>query len=183
VWTKVSWESATLGLWFTGLLQRHNAIHSWIFVGRPKTFWMTGYFNPQGFLTSMQQEVARKHQGWALDDVAVFTEVQKMENEEVKEAAPEGVLVYGLFLEGCAWSKKENKLIDSSPKVLFHGIPVLLVTAVLATDKVDKNHYLCPVYRNKRRTGLNFICSVRVRSEDPAMKWILRGVSLLCTKD
>lgn len=46
-WKKISWESTTLGFWFTELLERHTQFHTWIFEGRPNQFWMTGFFNPQ----------------------------------------------------------------------------------------------------------------------------------------
>ncbi len=42
----------------------------------------------------------------------------------------EGVYIYGLFLDGCAWSGKENRLVDSEPKKLYHPLPVLYVTGV-----------------------------------------------------
>ena len=46
-WKKISWDSTTLGFWFTDLLDRNAQFHTWIFEGRPNTFWMTGFFNPQ----------------------------------------------------------------------------------------------------------------------------------------
>ena len=49
----------------------------WLNHGRPVCFWLTGFFNPQGFLTANRQEVCRKHskEGWALDDVVNSTDV------------------------------------------------------------------------------------------------------------
>ncbi|KAF7256141.1 hypothetical protein EG68_07439, partial [Paragonimus skrjabini miyazakii] len=46
-WRKISWESATLGFWFTDLLDRNAQFSTWLFEGRPLSYWMTGFFNPQ----------------------------------------------------------------------------------------------------------------------------------------
>ena len=49
-WLKKSWEASTLGNWFLGLLQRYDQLNKWLNAGRPKAYWMTGFFNPQVLL-------------------------------------------------------------------------------------------------------------------------------------
>jgi dynein heavy chain len=188
VWLRKSWESATLGSWFAGLLTRFDQLFKWLHNGRPKAYWLTGWFNPQGFLTAMKQEVNRKHAAdkWALDDVVMMSEVTHppKDFETLREGASEGVFVYGLFLDGCSWHGKENRLVDSEPKKLNTPLPVLFVTGVQAKDKKKGDHnFLAPTYRVKKRTGLNFIDKFELRTEDPPTKWTLRGVGLLCTID
>jgi len=187
LWVKKSQlEMPTMGAWFSNIVGRAEQLTTWLKGGRPQSFWLTGMFNPQGFLTANRQEVCRKHskEGWALDDVVNLTRVVNMEREEVRKGPDEGVYIYGLFLDGCRWDKPGNKLADSVPKVLFAPLPVLLVTGQLSTEKkADSFSYSSPCYTNKTRRGLNFVFAVDLRSEEPPQKWTLRGVCLLCTKD
>ncbi|KAG7229074.1 hypothetical protein INR49_013193 [Caranx melampygus] len=181
LWRKISWESSTLGFWFTELLERNKQFHSWVFGGRPKTFWMTGFFNPQGFLTAMRQEVTRANKGWALDTVTLHNKVLKQGKEEITASPSEGVYVYGLFLDGAGWDRKNTCLTESSPKVLFIPLPVIHMFAINSSPPVDPKLYFCPIYKKPRRTDLNYITAVVLPSglESPD-HWILRGVALLC---
>lgn len=50
--------------------------------------------------------------------------------ESIRETPLEGVYVYGLYLEGCSWSNKQNCLIEAEPRKLFATLPVLSITAI-----------------------------------------------------
>ena len=144
---EISWLTPSLAAWIKGLLDRHHQLNNWITKERPPSFWLTGFFNPQGFLTAMKQEVTRQKKAlkWSLDEVDYTNEVQKdtiqgddgrIEGKTIPAPA-EGVLIHGLFLEGAAWELKENGepdktrkfLVDSPPKLLFQSFPIILVSA------------------------------------------------------
>uniref|UniRef100_A0A8C6IVA1 Uncharacterized protein n=1 Tax=Melopsittacus undulatus TaxID=13146 RepID=A0A8C6IVA1_MELUD len=182
LWFRISWESATLGFWFTELLERNQQFSCWLRDGRPNQFWITGFFNPQGFLTAMRQETTRMNleKGWALDSVVLHNEVTKMMKEDVVGPPPAdigGVYIYGLFLEGAGWDRKNSKLVD---------LPVVHVYAVSTTalpdpKKQQGNVYSCPVYKKPRRTDLTYIFSLNLKTVQNPDHWTLRGVALLCS--
>ncbi|XP_043921456.1 dynein axonemal heavy chain 5-like [Protopterus annectens] len=190
LWFKISWESATLGFWFTELLERSQQFQTWLFDGRPNQFWMTGFFNPQGFLTAMRQETTRMNlsKGWALDSVILHNDVTRMMKEDVNGPPPAdigGVYIYGLFLDGAGWDRRNIKLMESSPKVLFTSLPVIHVYAVSTTTPLDTKKqqlflYSCPVYKKPRRTDLTYIFSLYLKTVQSPDHWTLRGVALLC---
>jgi hypothetical protein len=180
-WLAVSWESQGLGFWWADMVGRVQQFSAWLADGRPRVFWLAGFFNPQGFLTSVKQEIARAR-GWPLDEVRVTTEVLAKEKETIRHGPEEGVYVHGLFLDGAAWSSNSGKLIEQAPKVLFPPLPVLHITAT-NLPVATAGYYECPVYKVKKRTDLNYIFSVLLRTGegvDPK-KWILRGVCLTCS--
>lgn len=181
LWQKISWDSSTLGFWFTELIDRNGQFHTWCFDGRPVTFWMTGFFNAQGFLTAMRQEVTRAHKGWALDGVILHNDVTRQMKDDITTPPSEGVYVYGLFLEGAGWDKRGSKLIEPKPKVLFEPMPVIHIYAINTTsDKEDTRMYKCPIYKKPRRTDLTYIAAVFLKTNQNPDHWVLRGVALLC---
>ncbi|XP_019756852.1 dynein axonemal heavy chain 8 [Dendroctonus ponderosae] len=180
IWIRGSWEANTLGFWFTELIERDTQFRTWCFGGRPLCFWLAGFFNPQGFLTAMKQEVARAHKGWALDQVSILNDVTKSMKEEINNAPPEGVLIYGLFLDGAGWDRRHSRLMESTNKVLYTVIPVVHVYAINSTDPKPPTLYTCPVYKKARRTGLNFITVLWMQTAKPPEHWCLRGAALLC---
>ncbi|KAK6967902.1 dynein heavy chain 8 axonemal, partial [Biomphalaria glabrata] len=179
-WIRFSWQSSTIGFWFTELLERNAQFFTWIFSGRPNLFWMTGFFNPQGFLTAMRQEVTRAHKGWALDTVTLHNDMTKYYKEDINTSPPEGVFIYGLYLDGAGWDRRSLKLCESQPKVLFIALPVVHIYAINSTAPKDPKLYQCPVYKKPCRTDLTFITTILMRTSQSPDHWILRGVAALC---
>ncbi|XP_018342058.1 PREDICTED: dynein heavy chain 8, axonemal [Trachymyrmex septentrionalis] len=184
MWKARSWESSSLGFWFTELLERNQQFSTWLRSGRPAKFWMTGFFNPQGFLTAMKQEITRMHK-WALDSVMLHNEVLNKIAEEVKAPPPEGVYVYGLFLEGAGWDRRHIRLCESANKVLYVLMPIIHIFALHNTDKISPSNkglklYQCPVYKKPQRTYVLLITSLWLQTLKNSDYWILRGVALLC---
>ncbi|KAJ3342801.1 Dynein heavy chain 5, axonemal [Gonapodya sp. JEL0774] len=182
-WTKISWVSPTLGLWFGELVQRGAQFKAWLEEGRPLVFWLSGFFNPQGFLTAVRQEITRAHQGWALDNVKLAPEVMKQMKEDITAPPAEGVYIHGLFIEGAGWDRKNIRLTESQPKVIFTAMPVVYVNATNSTDDGDPRLYRCPVYKRPKRTDLNYIFDVELKPQPNQSPdyWILRGVGLLAS--
>ncbi|XP_009944314.1 PREDICTED: dynein heavy chain 8, axonemal, partial [Leptosomus discolor] len=179
VWKRVSWDSSTLGFWFSELLERNTQFSAWLYEGRPNVFWMTGFFNPQGFLTAMKQEATRAHKGWALDRVTIHNKVLKENKEEITAPPSEGVYIYRLYLEGAGWDRKNSRLIESTPKILFVQLPVVHIFAVNTISPKDPKLYVCPLYKKPKRTDLNYVTVIYLRTLKPPDHWILRGVALL----
>lgn len=141
---------------------------------------MTGFFNPQGFLTAMRQEVTRGHKGWALDGVVLHNEVMRQYKEDITAQPNEGVYVHGLSLDGAGWDRRNSKLVESPNKVLFSPMPVVWVYAVLVSQGKDPKMYECPVYKKPNRTDLTFITTLTLKTTQSPDHWIRRGVALLC---
>lgn len=184
---EISWLTPTLGGWLEGLRNRYRQLDQWYTQGRPASFWLTGFFNPQGFLTGMKQELTRMKKGeWSLDEVEYKTDVRNevinTDNgtlDRVPNPPSEGVLVHGLYLEGATFSKKSgNKLEDPKPKELYSRFPLLNVSAISTSSSEpmgggrprgeDKSSqvYSCPVYKYKARNDKYLIFRVNLKCDN-----------------
>ena len=118
--------------------------------------------------------------------------------------------MYGLFLEGAGWDRKNTRLHESQNKVIHVQMPVIHIFAInpSVTNSINstntnkrsrlnqisfrtkRNHqisiapynYMCPVYKKSMRTDLHFITMFKLPSNDHPEHWILRGVALLCDR-
>lgn len=196
-----SWIVPTMGGWFSQLLERDNQNRTWLENTRPLSYWLTGFFNPQGFLTAMKQEVTRKYKEkqWALDDMIYHTDVMQIQGfDNVRSAPSEGVYIHGLTMDGAAWAFKQVCLCEPEPKVLFSMLPILHASAnhYREQNKVNKaifphGWFECAIYKFFMRSTVppfeNFwrvnLVNLRCPEGKPPVHWGLRGLALLCNAD
>lgn len=111
----------------------------------------------------------------------IHNDVTRSTREDITSPPTEGVYIYGLFMDGGGWDKRNSKLVEPQPKVLYVTMPVVHVYAVNTKEhSKDPKLYTCPVYKKPRRTDLTFITSLFLKSNQCPEHWIKRGTALLC---
>lgn len=136
-WQKVSYISLkSLASWYKDLHKRVDFMRQWLLKGHPNAYWLSGFFFPHGFMTGILQAYARKHLK-AIDFLKFkFKIMDNVESEskdlnhfdevdEIDEAPPDGVLIYGVYIEGAIWSRESQILEEQRPAVMITKMPVI----------------------------------------------------------
>jgi dynein heavy chain len=204
-WAKSSYPSLKpLGGYVRDLVARLNFLHSWIDNGKPASFWLSGFYFTQAFLTGVRQNYARQ-KGIAIDRLVFDFEMTKIEaadHPSITEPPEIGVYIYGLFMEGMRWDRDKMQLAESVPKKLYDAMPVMQFFPVVTEDKRKIPAFIAPVYKTSERKGIlattghssNFVMSIDLPSDKEWLEpnelkkremphWINRGAALLCSLD
>ena len=198
IWQKSGYPSLKpLGGWMLDYQLRIKMMSTWLKNGEPKTFWLPGFFFPQGFMTGVLQTHARKY-ATAIDSLNFNFEVLvgKEVARDVVESPTDGVYIDGLFVDNAMWNRQGGYLDESKPGVMQSPLPVIhfkpvegyAPPALLA--EADQNEYQCPLYKTSVRAGIlsttgqstNFVLCVGlpIKKGTDSDFWVLQGVALLC---
>jgi len=187
MWEKAAYPSLKpLGDWVTDLIERVEFLADWIQNGPPKSYWLSAFFFPQGFMTAARQTYARKT-ATPIDTLVFRTEIQS--EDKSKLTMPEnGVYIHGLFLQGAKWDSEKGQVGESDPGVQFFYMPVIWLDPVTLDKYVDRNHFKCPLYKTSLRRGTlsttghstNFVLELDLDTSEDPLHWTRRGVALLC---
>ncbi|XP_066516038.1 dynein axonemal heavy chain 6 isoform X2 [Hoplias malabaricus] len=195
-----------LGSWVKDLALRTSFIQSWVTKGQPKSFWISGFFFPQGFLTGALQNHARKY-NLPIDelnfcfnvlpnyrDQATVTETLKnlgadgeLELDQELPSVEDGVLVHGMFMDASRWDDEKMVMEDALPREMNPTLPVVHFKPQ-QNYTPDSSLYQAPLYKTSARAGTlsttghstNFVVTVLLPSDRPSDYWISKASALLC---
>ncbi|KAK1792527.1 hypothetical protein P4O66_012465 [Electrophorus voltai] len=195
-----------LGSWVRDLTLRTAFIDSWVTRGQPKSFWISGFFFPQGFLTGVLQNHARKY-NLPIDDLnfrfnmvpayrdqAVVSERSKnlspgmeLDLDQELPAVEDGVLVHGMFMDASRWDDAGMVMDDALPRVTNPMLPVVHFEP-RRNYVPEPSLYHAPLYKTSARAGTlsttghstNFVVTVMLPSNRPSDYWISKASALLC---
>ena len=191
IWEKVSFASLkTLASWVRDMTFRVAFMRKWVIEGQPAAFPLPVFFFPQGFMTASLQTYAREHQE-AIDGLSFEFEVLRngLQPELITEAPADGVIIFGLFLEGARFDHETWKVADSKPGRMYDLLPAIYFKPAV-DHKQAPSTYACPVYKTAVRKGVlsttgmstNYVVPIElpINEGEPEQKWILAGVAALC---
>uniref|UniRef100_A0A8C6R3K0 Dynein, axonemal, heavy chain 6 n=1 Tax=Nannospalax galili TaxID=1026970 RepID=A0A8C6R3K0_NANGA len=207
LWSNTAYPSLKpLGSWVKDLILRTAFVDLWLKGGQPKSFWISGFFFPQGFLTGTLQNHARKYNlpidelsfkynviPTYRDQAAVIEAAKSMCFGEVlpmdlELPTPEdGVLVHGMFMDASRWDDKEMVIEDALPGQMNPMLPVVHFEPQQNYEPVG-TLYHSPLYKTEARAGTlsttghstNFVVTVLLPSKRSKDYWIAKGSALLC---
>ncbi|XP_052028538.1 LOW QUALITY PROTEIN: dynein axonemal heavy chain 6 [Apodemus sylvaticus] len=207
LWSNTAYPSLKpLGSWVKDLILRTAFVDLWLKRGQPKSFWISGFFFPQGFLTGTLQNHARKY-NLPIDELSFKYNMIPVYRDQatVIEAAkdiqfgtelpmdkelpsPEdGVLVHGMFMDASRWDDKDMVIEDALPGQMNPMLPVVHFEPKQNYEPLQ-TLYHSPLYKTGARAGTlsttghstNFVVTVLLPSKRISDYWIAKGSALLC---
>ncbi|XP_066123630.1 dynein axonemal heavy chain 6 [Saccopteryx bilineata] len=207
LWSNTAYPSLKpLGSWVKDLILRTSFVDLWLKRGQPKSFWISGFFFPQGFLTGTLQNHSRKY-NLPIDELSFkynmiptyrdqaavieaakivkFGEVLPMDLELPSPA--DGVLVHGMFMDASRWDDNEMVIEDALPGQMNPALPVVHFEPQQNYEP-SPTLYHSPLYKTGARAGTlsttghstNFVVTVLLPSKRSKDYWIAKGSALLC---
>lgn len=193
LWADASYPSLKpVDAYIDDLCARVTFFEDWFDAGAPpQDFWLPGFFFTQSFLTGALQNFARKYR-IPIDTLEFGFSVtarvgEKQEKPSTTEGKKEyfivdrpedGVIVWGLFLDGAAWEGGANgALSDPKPKELFSVAPSIWIKPIereaaaaeaaardeavimarangVVASEMPRQVYDCPMYKTSERRGV-----------------------------
>ncbi|XP_074253751.1 dynein axonemal heavy chain 6 isoform X3 [Saimiri boliviensis] len=172
LWSNTAYPSLKpLGSWVKDLILRTSFVDLWLKRGQPKSYWISGFFFPQGFLTGTLQNHARKY-NLPIDELSFKYNIIPTYRDQaaVMEAAktvqfgqelpmdmelpsPEdGVLVHGMFMDASRWDDKEMVIEDALPGQMNPMLPVVHFEPQQNYEP-SPTLYHSPLYKTGARAG------------------------------
>ncbi|CAH1393775.1 unnamed protein product [Nezara viridula] len=189
-WAKVSYPSLKpLGSYIVDFIKRLNFLETWFREGKPESFWLSGFFFTQAFLTGAMQNFARKYK-IPIDKITFDFSILK--DVEYQGPPPDdGVIVYGIYVVGARWDKERHCLSEPHFKMLSDELPRIWIMPIVREKLDEANRYVCPLYKTSERKGTlsttghstNYVLPILLETEEEPKHWIKRGVASLCQLD
>lgn len=205
-----SYPPSFLCILIAQFLSATKNVQKWYEEGPPITFWISGFYFTQAFLTGSRQNYARKYQ--IPIDLLIYDFIVLKPDTVFRAAPKDGVYVYGLFLDGARFNVQLMTLDESFPKVLYENMTPVNISSLshliflplhllfqslffqlwlvpMKKEEIEeRTTYLCPVYKTSERRGVlsttghstNFVIAITLPTSKPSRHWIMRGVAMLC---
>merc|ERR1712070_740320 len=151
LWSVVSYPSLKpLASWIKDLHFRVAFLREWLTNGQPKAFPLPVFFFPQGFMTGSLQVHARKYKV-AINSLSFsFAFYDEYDVNKISESPENGVIVYGLWMEGARWDAATKQLDESLPGETYSMmVPIHFLPS--KNHSPDKKLFACPVYKTSTR--------------------------------
>eukprot|EP00960_Hanusia_phi_P070417 767305-Hanusia_phi.AAC.13 len=188
LWLKVAYPCLKpLASWMKDFQRRIEFFKAWCEQGQPSSFWLPGFFYPQGFMTGALQTHARRYQ-IPIDSLNFSFQIKKMEGPESVNNPPEdGVYIFGLFLEAARWDRRQQKLKPSLPGEMMSLMPIIHFNPVQDYTP-SPSEFQAPLYKTNLRAGVlsttgqstNYILDVGLATDEQPRTWVLMATALVC---
>uniref|UniRef100_A0A5F8HIF6 Dynein axonemal heavy chain 6 n=1 Tax=Monodelphis domestica TaxID=13616 RepID=A0A5F8HIF6_MONDO len=207
LWSNAAYPSLKpLSSWVKDLILRTAFVDLWLKRGQPKSYWISGFFFPQGFLTGTLQNYARKY-NLPIDelnfsynivpsyrDQAAVIEAsktvqfgQQMAMDLELPSPEDGVLVHGMFMDASRWDDDDMVIEDALPGQMNPMLPVVHFEPHQNYEP-HPSLYHSPLYKTGARAGTlsttghstNFVVTILLPSKRSNDYWIAKGSALLC---